>query len=75
MPRPPLARAYLNWIGRIILSIVRTIHGLGAFALITLAVTFTKFWKASGLVHPMILLRSIAPASAFCQWSPSWPSR
>jgi phospholipid/cholesterol/gamma-HCH transport system permease protein len=57
LPRPTLARAYLNWIGRILLSIVRTIHGLGAFALITLAVTFTKFWKAADLVHPMILLQ------------------
>jgi phospholipid/cholesterol/gamma-HCH transport system permease protein len=57
LPRPPLARAYLNWIGRIILTVVRTIHGLGAFALITLAVTFTKFWKAADLVHPMIFLQ------------------
>jgi hypothetical protein len=31
----PFARRYLNWIGRIILRLVRTIHGLGAFALIT----------------------------------------
>ena len=31
----PFARRYLNWIGRIILHLVRTIHGLGAFALIT----------------------------------------
>ncbi|MGZ8901249.1 MAG: ABC transporter permease, partial [Limisphaerales bacterium] len=50
-------RIYLNWIGRILLSIVRTIHGLGAFALITLGVTVTKFWKASGLIHPMIALQ------------------
>lgn len=52
--RPPFLRAYLNWIGRIILLVVRTIHGVGAFALITLGVTFTKFWKAADLVHPMI---------------------
>ncbi len=50
-------RAYLNWIGRIILRIVRTIHGLGAFALITLGVTVTKFWKAADLIHPMIALQ------------------
>jgi phospholipid/cholesterol/gamma-HCH transport system permease protein len=47
-------RVYLNWIGRIILTIIRTIHGLGAFALITLGVTITKFWKAADLIHPMI---------------------
>lgn len=47
-------RVYLNWIGRIILAIIRTLHGLGAFALITLGVTFTKFWKAADLIHPMI---------------------
>lgn len=48
------ARRYLNWIGRIILRIFHTIHGLGAFALITFAVTVTKFWKAASVVHPMI---------------------
>ena len=53
-PAPTYARAYLNWIGRVILRILRTIHGLGAFALITLGVTLTKFWKASGVVHPLI---------------------
>lgn len=59
-PRPPrlsFARIYFNWIGRIIFSVVRTIHGLGAFALITLGVTLTKFWKAADLVHPMIALQ------------------
>lgn len=50
-------RVYLNWIGRILLSVVRTIHGLGAFALITFAVTSTKFWKAAALIHPMISLQ------------------
>lgn len=54
---PSIVRVYLNWIGRIILAVVRTIHGLGAFALITLGVTVTKFWKASDLVHPMIYLQ------------------
>lgn len=57
VPRPSIARIYFNWIGRIIFSVVRTIHGLGAFALITLGVTVTKFWKASDLVHPMIALQ------------------
>jgi phospholipid/cholesterol/gamma-HCH transport system permease protein len=51
---PRFVRSYLNWIGRLILRTVRTIHGLGAFALITIGVTATKFWKASGVVHPLI---------------------
>jgi phospholipid/cholesterol/gamma-HCH transport system permease protein len=51
---PPFARVYLNWIGRVILRILRTIHGLGAFALITLGITVTKFGKARGVVHPLI---------------------
>lgn len=59
--RTSLGRAYLNWIGKIILGIVRTLHGIGAFALITLGVTFTKFGKASDLVHPLIY-REIARA-------------
>jgi phospholipid/cholesterol/gamma-HCH transport system permease protein len=51
---PRFARVYLNWIGRIILRVIRMIHGLGAFGLITLGVTVTKFWKAAGVVHPLI---------------------
>jgi phospholipid/cholesterol/gamma-HCH transport system permease protein len=51
-PRP--VRQYLNWLGRIILAVIRTLHGLGAFALITLGVTVTKFWRAADVVHPLI---------------------
>jgi phospholipid/cholesterol/gamma-HCH transport system permease protein len=54
MRHPPLVRKYLNWLGRIILTIIRTLHGLGAFALIVLGVTVTKFGKAANLVHPLI---------------------
>jgi phospholipid/cholesterol/gamma-HCH transport system permease protein len=54
IPNPRFVRAYLNWIGRIILHLVRTIQGLGAFGLITLAVTFMKFGKAASVVHPLI---------------------
>lgn len=54
-PQPPLARLYLNWIGRIILRLGRTIHGIGAFALITIGVTVTKFGKAANVVHPLIV--------------------
>jgi phospholipid/cholesterol/gamma-HCH transport system permease protein len=54
VPHPRLVRRYLNWLGRIILTVIRTLHGLGAFALITLGVTVTKFWKAADVVHPLI---------------------
>jgi phospholipid/cholesterol/gamma-HCH transport system permease protein len=50
-----LARSYLNLIGRGILHILRTIHGLGAFALITLGVTVTKFGQSTRVIHPLVL--------------------
>src|SRR5262249_2809315 len=34
--------------------LVNTIHGLGAFALITFAVTVTKFNVAARVIHPLI---------------------
>lgn len=49
-----LTRSYLNLIGRGILHVIRTIHGLGAFALITLGVTVTKFGHASKVIQPLI---------------------
>jgi phospholipid/cholesterol/gamma-HCH transport system permease protein len=48
------ARSYMNWIGSKLLSLINTIHGLGAFALITFGVTFTKFNFASRVIHPII---------------------
>jgi len=56
-PRSRLRRyagAYLNFIGRQILRFTDTVHGLGAFALITLGVTFTKFNRSARVVHPLI---------------------
>jgi phospholipid/cholesterol/gamma-HCH transport system permease protein len=50
-----LARSYLNLIGRGILHVLRTIHGLGAFALITLGVTVTKFGQSTKVIHPLVL--------------------
>lgn len=50
-----LTRTYLNFIGRGILHVVRTIHGLGAFALITMGVTVTKFGQARKVIHPLVL--------------------
>jgi phospholipid/cholesterol/gamma-HCH transport system permease protein len=49
-----LARGYMNWIGRKLLAILETIHGLGAFALIAFGVTVTKLNVASRVVHPII---------------------
>ena len=48
-------RRYSNWIGRILLRTIRTIHGLGAFALITFGVTATKFYQSSRVTHPLIV--------------------
>ncbi len=48
------ARSYMNWIGRKLLHLANTIHGLGAFALITFGVTVTKFNRASRVVHPLV---------------------
>jgi phospholipid/cholesterol/gamma-HCH transport system permease protein len=50
----PLPRRYLNFIGRLLLSLSAMIHRQGAFALISLVVTFTKFNTASRVVHPLI---------------------
>src|ERR687892_626122 len=44
----------MNWIGRKIIRLTNTIHGLGAFALITLGVMVTKFYVASRVVHPLV---------------------
>jgi phospholipid/cholesterol/gamma-HCH transport system permease protein len=48
------ARSYVNWIGRKLIRFINTVHGLGAFALITFGVTVTKFNLASRVIHPLI---------------------
>jgi phospholipid/cholesterol/gamma-HCH transport system permease protein len=50
----PLPRGYLNFVGRQIFRFLQTVQGLGAFALITLGVTFTKFNSSWRVVHPLI---------------------
>lgn len=50
-----ITRSYLNFIGRAILHAIRTIHGLGAFALITLGVTVTKFGQSTRVLYPLVL--------------------
>lgn len=47
-------RRYANWIGRWLLAFMATIHGLGAFGLITLGAAATKFDVASRVIHPNI---------------------
>ncbi|MCI0537949.1 MAG: ABC transporter permease [Verrucomicrobiales bacterium] len=49
-----MGRTYMNWIGRKLIRLTGTIHGLGAFALITLGVILTKFYVASPVVHPLV---------------------
>ena len=50
----PLPRAYLNFVGHKLLNFIQTVHGLTAFALITLGVTITQFNTASRVIHPLI---------------------
>lgn len=50
----PLPRSYVNFLGRKLLQFILTVQGLGAFALITLAVLFTKFRVARQVIHPLI---------------------
>ncbi len=50
----PLPRGYLNYAGRMLLRFLLTAQGLGAFALITLGVAFTKFNVATQVLRPMI---------------------
>lgn len=50
----PLPRGYLNFVGRQIFRFLQTVQGVGAFALITLGVTFTKFNASWRVVHPLI---------------------
>jgi phospholipid/cholesterol/gamma-HCH transport system permease protein len=51
---PQVARNYMNWIGRKLLRLAGTIHGLGAFALITFGAAWAKFNVASRVIHPIV---------------------
>jgi phospholipid/cholesterol/gamma-HCH transport system permease protein len=46
--------SFANFIGRKLLRFLVTIQGLGAFALITIGVMFTKFGAASRVIHPLV---------------------
>jgi phospholipid/cholesterol/gamma-HCH transport system permease protein len=52
--RMPLPRSYTSYIGRKLFRFLLTIQGLGAFALITIGVTISKFRIARRVVHPLI---------------------
>ena len=52
--RSPLPRSYIDFTGRKVLRFFLTTQGLGAFALITLGVLFTKFRVAPNVIHPLI---------------------
>ncbi|MBC8003508.1 MAG: ABC transporter permease [Opitutaceae bacterium] len=49
-----LPRIYLNFVGHKLIRFLETIHGLGAFTLITFAVAVRKFNQASAVVHPLV---------------------
>jgi phospholipid/cholesterol/gamma-HCH transport system permease protein len=50
----PLPRSYSDYVGRKIFRFLITVQGLGAFALITLGVIFTKFRVARSVTTPLI---------------------
>lgn len=48
-------RSYVNFLGRRVVSFLRTLHGLGAFALITIGVLVSKGPVARRLIFPLVL--------------------
>lgn len=52
--RAPLPRTYTDFLGRKLFLFLLTVQGLGAFALITLAVILRKFRVAPNVMRPMI---------------------
>lgn len=50
----PLPPGYLSFVGRQIFRLLHTVQGVGAFALITLGVTLTKFNDSWRVIHPLI---------------------
>lgn len=49
-----LVRRYFDYVGHQWLAFIDTLQGVGAFALITLGVTVTKFRESHRVVHPLI---------------------
>lgn len=52
--RPPVGRFYAGLIGRRAFSFLQALHGIGAFALITLGVMLRKFGAAPGVIRPLV---------------------
>lgn len=50
----PLPASYANYLGRKFVYLLLTVQGLGAFALITLGVLFSRFRVARGVVHGLV---------------------
>lgn len=50
----PMPRSYLNFAGRKLITLIDTVQGLGAFALITLGVVVTKAGVAPRLMRPIM---------------------
>lgn len=50
----PLPQSYLDFVGRLLLRFIQTVQGVGAFALITLGVTCTKYNDSWRVIHPLI---------------------
>ncbi len=48
-----MARSIGNWIGRFVLRFTATVHGVGAFGLITVGVIARKWRVASKVIHPL----------------------
>ncbi len=53
--KAPLPRSYVDFFGRKLIGFLNIVHGLGAFALITLGVMFTKFRTARPVIHPLVV--------------------
>lgn len=53
--RMPVPRSLVRFIGRKLLELILTVQGLGAFALITLGVFFSKFNVAREVIRPMVV--------------------
>jgi len=52
-----MPRSYLNFVGGLVVRFILSIHGLGAFALITLGVMISRFGSARQIVHPLTLMQ------------------
>ena len=70
----PLPQSYLNFVGRQSFRLLQTIQGVGAFALITLGVTFTKFNTAWRVTHPLIRAEIERAGCGCCRACSSWAS-